>query len=78
MLYSFFCVIPRRLNFMYRRFGTPCLFRLHRLTPPVRMEQTGCFETSEHKIQTPGNHQKEIKQHSEHGESLKSRSTFHS
>jgi hypothetical protein len=31
-------------------------------------------ETLAYKIQTPGNHQKEILQHSEHGESLKSRS----
>ena len=30
MLYSLFWVIPRRLNFMFRRFGTLCLFRLHR------------------------------------------------
>jgi len=29
-LYSFFWVIPRRLNFMCRRFGTLCLFHLHR------------------------------------------------
>ena len=30
MLYSFFLVIPRRVNFMCRRFGTPCLFHFHR------------------------------------------------
>jgi hypothetical protein len=30
-------------------------------------------ETSAHKIQTPGNHPEERMQHSEHGESLKSR-----
>jgi hypothetical protein len=29
-LLSFFWVIPRRLNFMCRRFGTLCLFHLHR------------------------------------------------
>jgi hypothetical protein len=29
MQYSFFLVIPRRLNFMCRRFGTLCLFQLH-------------------------------------------------
>jgi hypothetical protein len=28
MLYSFFWVIPRRLNFMFRRFGPICLFLL--------------------------------------------------
>jgi len=35
------------------------------------MEQ--CTETSAYEIQTPGNHRKERMQHSEHGESLKSR-----
>jgi len=30
MLYAFFWVIPRRLNFICRRFGTPCLSHLHR------------------------------------------------
>ena len=30
MLYTFFWVIPRRLNFIFRRFGTHCLFNLHR------------------------------------------------
>jgi hypothetical protein len=29
-LYVFFWVIPRRLNFICRRFGTLCLFHLHR------------------------------------------------
>ena len=29
MLYSFFWVIPRRLNFIYRYFGTLFLFHLH-------------------------------------------------
>jgi len=28
--YVFFWVIPRRLNFICRRFGTLCLFHLHR------------------------------------------------
>jgi len=43
MLYSFFWVIPRSLNFMCRRFGTLCQFHLQRryeqLTPPTKMEQ---------------------------------------
>jgi hypothetical protein len=30
MLYAFFWVIPRRLNFICRRFRTLCLFHLHR------------------------------------------------
>ena len=30
MLYAFFWVIPQRLNFICRRFGTMCLFHLHR------------------------------------------------
>jgi len=38
----------------------------------MKMEQTECSETSEYKIQTPGNHPKETIQHSGQGESLKS------
>jgi hypothetical protein len=30
LLYAFFWVIPRRLNFICRRFGTPCMLHLHR------------------------------------------------
>ena len=37
------------------------------------MDETECFETSTHKIQTPGNHPEEMAQHSEQDESLKSR-----
>jgi hypothetical protein len=40
------------------------------------MEQTECSETSAYKIQTPGNYPEESIQHSEHGESLKSRIHF--
>ena len=41
---------------------------------PMKMEQTECSETSAYKIQTPVNYPEESTQHSEHGESLKSRS----
>jgi len=41
--------------------------------PPMKMEHTVCSETLAYKIQTPGNYQEESKQHSEVGESLKSR-----
>jgi hypothetical protein len=37
------------------------------------MEQTECSETSAYKIQTPGNYPEENIQHTEHGESLKSK-----
>jgi len=37
------------------------------------MEQSELSETSAYEIQTPGNHPKVRIQHSEHGESLKSR-----
>ena len=37
----------------------------------MKMEQ--CSETSAYKIQTPGNYPEESIQHSEHGESLESR-----
>ena len=40
---------------------------------PTKMEETECSETSAHKIQTPGNYPEENIQHTEHGESLKSR-----
>jgi hypothetical protein len=39
----------------------------------MKMEQTESSETSAYKIQTPGNYPEEGIQHSEHGESLKSR-----
>jgi hypothetical protein len=42
------------------------------LTPPMKVEQTECSETSAYNIQLQGNHPKERIQHSEHGESLKS------
>ena len=47
MLYYFFWVIPRRLNFIYWRFGTFCLFHVHSwckqedlLISPMNMEQS--------------------------------------
>jgi hypothetical protein len=39
----------------------------------MKMEQTKCSEKSAYKIQTPWNYPKERIQHSEQGESLKSR-----
>ena len=45
------------------------------LTPPMKMEQTEYSEMLAYQIQTPGNHPIEKIQHSEHGESLKSRTT---
>jgi hypothetical protein len=42
---------------------------------PVKMEQ--CSETSTYKIQTPRNYPEKSIQHSEHGESLKSRYLIH-
>ena len=48
LLYAFFWVIPRRLNFICRRFGTLCLLHLHRQVDacnsartylPMKMEQ---------------------------------------
>jgi len=37
MLYTFFWVIPRHLNFICQRFGTLCLFHLHRQVGVCRM-----------------------------------------
>jgi hypothetical protein len=42
----------------------------------MKMEQTECSETSAYKIQTPGNYPEENIQHTEYGESLKSRTCF--
>jgi len=39
----------------------------------MKMEQTECSDTSAYKIQMPGNDPEESIQHTEHGESLKSR-----
>jgi hypothetical protein len=39
----------------------------------MKMERIECSETSAYKIQTPGNHPEENIQHTEHGESLKSK-----
>ena len=82
MLYAFFWVIPRRLNFICRRFGTLCSVFIDEYVflhtyPPMKMEQTECSETSAYKIQTPGNYPEESIQHSEHGESLKSINFVH-
>jgi hypothetical protein len=38
----------------------------------MKMEQTGCSETSARKIQIPGNLPKEVIQHSKHSDILKS------
>jgi hypothetical protein len=43
----------------------------------MKMEQTECSETSAYKIQTPGNYPEENIQHTEHGESFKSRNILH-
>ena len=45
-LYAFFWVIPRRLNFICRRFGTLCLFHLHRqvgVKNKLRLRNVGLF-----------------------------------
>jgi len=39
----------------------------------MKMGQTECSETSAYKIRTPGNYPEENIQHTEHGESLRSR-----
>ena len=69
LLYVFIWVIPRRLNFICRRFGTLCLFHLYRQVGvdtylSIKMEQTECSETSAYKIQTRGNYPEESIQHS--------------
>ena len=74
LFYSFLWVISRRLNFISRCFGTPCSIFIGGLIR--KMEHTECSRTSAHEIHTPGNHPKERIQHSEHNESLKSRTVL--
>jgi len=45
MLYAFFWVISRRLNFICRRFGTLCLFHLHRQVGACRMNSAWAIRT---------------------------------
>ena len=68
MMYVFFWVISRRLNFICRRFGTLCLFHLHRHVGIYLLayeDGTECSETSAYKIQTPGYYPEENIQHTE-------------
>ena len=67
-LYAFFWIIPRRLNFICRSFGTLC----RSIFIPAYEDGTEYSETSAYKIQPPGNYPEESIKHSEHGESLKS------
>ena len=66
MLYGFFWVIPPKSEFYIPTFRNT-LFHLHRRVgmqilhtyPPMKMEQTECFEMSAYKIQTLGIHPEE-------------------
>jgi len=72
MLYAFFWVILRRLNFIFRRFGTLSVSSLWQvgacriLHAPTCLWRWNrhCSEMSAYKIHTPGNRPKESKQHS--------------
>jgi hypothetical protein len=60
LFYAFFWVIPRRLKLICRRFGTLCLFHIHRQAHlPAYEDGTECSETSAYKLQTPGYYPKE-------------------
>jgi len=77
LFFAFILAIPRRLNFISQRFRTLCLFHLHRWIgknlPAYEDGKKQCSETLAYKIQTPGNYSEESIKHSEHGQSLKSR-----
>jgi hypothetical protein len=77
-----FCVVLRRMLFNSRRFGTLCLFHLHRRVDAkwVMIEffvfygcNTQCSETSTIKHHTPESNPKGYTWHKEYGESFKSR-----
>ena len=62
MLCAFFWVITRRLNFIWRRFGTLCSIIIGRwvcVNTPAYEDGTECSETSAYKIQTPVNYPEE-------------------
>jgi len=64
MLYAVFWVISRRFNFVCRRFGTRCLFHLHRQVGhisylPAYEKGTECPETSSYNIRSPWNYPEE-------------------
>jgi len=60
MLYVFFWVIPRRLNFICRRFETHFpIFTGRQVHLPAYEDGTECSETSAYKIQAPGNYPEE-------------------
>jgi len=67
ILHYFFWVIPMRLNFICRRFGTLYQFHLHRRCTAYIAYKGGteCSETSAYKIQTPRNYERETIKHSE-------------
>jgi hypothetical protein len=60
MLYDFFWVLHRRLNFKFQLFRT---LSLHGQVG-MKMEQTQCSEMLAFKLQTPGNHPEESIQQS--------------
>ena len=78
MLYAFFWVITRRLNFGSDVSEHPvCSIFIGRWlcegisshnNLPMKMEKTGCSETSEHKIQTPGNNPEQSKEFSNYNQ----------
>jgi len=58
LTYFFFWFIPRRLNFMFRRFGTLCFIFIDGVDETTYEDGTEGPETSTHKIQKPGDYQK--------------------
>ena len=58
MLYAFFWVIPRRLDFICRLYGTLFMFHLDTYLL-MKMEQTECSEMSAYKIQMRRNYPEE-------------------
>jgi hypothetical protein len=61
--------------FPYKHPTLPTAVTLHTY-PPMKMEQTECSKILAFKLQTSVNHPEESVQHSEDGESLKSRNVY--
>ena len=76
-MYSFFLVISRCLDFICRRFGKICLFHFYiAMLAYTTYEDGTVFRNVGVYNSSPGNYPEERKQHSEHGESLKSEIKF--
>jgi len=65
-LYAFFWVILRRLNFICRRFGTLCLFHLHRQVGMKKFRSRGIIHKRNYNVQNTAKVLNKKRKHSLH------------